>query len=179
MKRLYYLTKSIQTTESVSTDLHQAGITDWNFHVMSKDNESGLYRRHIHSANVFHKSDVIHLAERGLLIGFVVGLVVTVVLSSTTIFGIAASGTALMFSVLACSFFGAWLGGFVGIQSENYKIKRFHDKLEAGYYLIMVDVEVEQHKLVTELMRTKHADAEYCAAGSSIITPFDNLEVTT
>ena len=63
MKRLYYLTESMESTEQISDDLHKAGVTDWNFHVVSKHHEAGLYRRHIHSANIIHKSDIVHSAE--------------------------------------------------------------------------------------------------------------------
>jgi hypothetical protein len=41
MKRLYYLSSSIESVEQVSNDLHEKGITDWNFHIISKD-EAGL-----------------------------------------------------------------------------------------------------------------------------------------
>jgi hypothetical protein len=167
----------MDSTESISKDLHEAGITDWNFHVMSKDHESGLYRRHIHSANVIHKSDVIHSAERGLFFGFLVGLFFAWLLSIQSVFGGEASTLALFLTVVFCTMFGAWYGGFIGIQSENYKLKGFHDKLEAGYYLIMVDVEVDQHSLVFDLMKSKHPEAEYCASGSSMIMPFEQPEV--
>ncbi len=172
MKWLYYLTKNIQSTESISEDLHQAGITDWNFHVMSKQNESGLYRRHIHSANTFHKSDIVHKAEQGVFFGFIVGLIAAWVLSAVPVFGVPTSAAALFFVVVLCVLFGGWIGGFVGIQSENYKITRFHDHLEEGFYLIMIDVVSFQESQVHELMKTKHPEAEFCVGDSTVITPF-------
>ncbi|WP_156497956.1 hypothetical protein [Oleiphilus sp. HI0043] len=42
MKRLYYLSPSIDSVDQVSKDLHEHGITDWNFHIIST-NEEGLY----------------------------------------------------------------------------------------------------------------------------------------
>ena len=73
MKRLYYLSPSIDSVDDVSQDLHEHGITDWNFHIIST-NEDGLYSHHLHSANAFQRTDVIRFVERGLLSGGLVGL---------------------------------------------------------------------------------------------------------
>lgn len=172
MKRLYYLTQSMESTQSISDDLHNSGVTDWNFHVLSKQNESGLYRRHIHSANLTHKSDIVHSAERGAIIGFVFGILLAWFLSNVPVFGIPISGSAPYFVILFGLMFGGWFGGFLGIQTENYKIKRFHDQLEIGRYLIMIDVEVGQEQLVRDIMNSKHPEARYYTDGSSVITPF-------
>ncbi|WP_196138768.1 hypothetical protein [Aliikangiella sp. G2MR2-5] len=172
MKRLYYLTDTMESTESIADDLHKAGVVDWNFHVLSKQRESGLYRRHIHSANWFHKSDIIHSLERGIIFGLGTGALLAWVLSIVPVFGDTISGAAVGFVMLFSVFLGGWLGGFIGIQTENYKIRRFHDKLEQGYFLIMVDVEVGQEDIVREVMSQKHQEANFATDGSSVVTPF-------
>jgi hypothetical protein len=68
MKRLYYLSSSIESVEQVSNDLHEKGITDWNFHIISKD-EAGLYSHHLHSASLIQRTDVVRFVERGLISG--------------------------------------------------------------------------------------------------------------
>lgn len=172
MKRLYYLTKSMESTEQISDDLHKAGVTDWNFHVVSKQREAGLYRRHIHSANLLHKSDIVHSAERGVVIGFVAGLICSWFLSTVPVFGTTIGGSTVFFVILFSVLLGGWLGGFYGIQTENYKLRRFHDKIEEGYFLILVDVEVGQEEIVREVMESRHQEATFCVEGSSVITPF-------
>jgi len=172
MKRLYYLAESMQSTQAISDDLHQAGITDWNFHVLSRSNESGLYRRHIHSANITHKSDLIHSAERGIVFGFFTGILLAAFLALVPLYGTTIGGLAIFFILLLGVLLGGWVGGFVGIQKENYKIARFHDKLEQGYFLIMIDVSVGEQQLVHQLMQIRHPKAQFCTEGSSIITPF-------
>ena len=78
MKRLYYLADTIESAESISSELHQEGITDWNFHIMSYD-KKGLKSHHLHSTNSFvHEHDGIRLAERGALIGVVSGIFVAI-----------------------------------------------------------------------------------------------------
>ena len=46
MRRLYYIADDLPTTRAISETLHDEGISDWNFHVVAKD-EDGLYRHHI------------------------------------------------------------------------------------------------------------------------------------
>ena len=73
MRRLYYIADDLPTTRAISETLHDEGITDWNFHVVAKD-EDGLYRHHIHSATPIQQLDIVHTGERFALIGAAVGL---------------------------------------------------------------------------------------------------------
>ncbi|MEP5176322.1 MAG: hypothetical protein ABJQ52_11520, partial [Marinobacter alexandrii] len=68
MKRLFYLVDAIDSVESISDDLHRDGVSNWRFHVVSKD-EAGLYSHHVHSASVLDRTDLPRFVERGLIIG--------------------------------------------------------------------------------------------------------------
>ncbi|NJD06768.1 MAG: hypothetical protein FIA97_09770, partial [Methylococcaceae bacterium] len=109
MKRLYYLTDDIESCAGISRDLHEAGISDWNFHVLGKD-EAGLYKRHIHSAGYLHKLDIVRDAERGGLIGVIAATAVAWYLSWTNAF---AGHTSFLMYVAIFGFvtlFGVWAG---------------------------------------------------------------------
>ena len=178
MKRLYYLTKNIDSTEQISNDLHEAGITDWNFHVLCK-NEQGLYKRHIHSANIIQKTDVVHSVEKSVLVGLGAGLVTALVLSQIPVHGSLPTWGILLGVFLAGILFGVWHGTLFGVQNENIKLKPFHDKLEQGYYLIMVDVSNNQIAQVRELMKKLHPEAQFCTQDSTLVGPFaEPKEVT-
>ena len=73
MKRIYYLIPTIESVDEISDDLHQQGITDWHFHVISK-NESGLVTHKLHSANVLYRTDLIRFLERGAIVGALMGV---------------------------------------------------------------------------------------------------------
>ena len=178
MKRLYYLTKNIDSTEQVSKDLHDAGVTDWNFHVLCK-NEQGLYKRHIHSANVIQKTDLVHSVEKSVLIGLGVGLAAALILSQIPVHGILPSFSILIGIFLAGIVFGVWHGTLFGFQNENVKLKPFHDKIEQGYYLIMVDVSVNQVEKVRLLMKKMHPEAQFCTQDNTLVTPFDEPQQVT
>ena len=171
MKRLYYLTDSLESVSKISEDLHHDGITDWNINVLSKD-EAGLYHRHIHSANLFQVNDIIHSGELGALLGGVLGLSVAVILGMWNPVGISLSFPFLILVAGVFTLFGTWSGGLAGVTRENYKTARFHQELENGHYLIMIDVSKDQEKIIRFHLGQYHPEALLAAEGSSLITPF-------
>ena len=67
---------------------------------------------------------------------------------------------------------GAWLGGMVGLSRENYKLEPFHEEIEAGRYLIMVDVRQESKARVREIMNMGFPRVRFCGKDSTMINPF-------
>lgn len=169
MKRLFYLVPSIDSVQNVSDSLHQRGVTDWCFHIVSKD-EAGLYTHKLHSASVLDRTDLVRYVERGVLIGALIGACVIVPLLLLEVVDMPAIAwlALFLFSIIA----GAWIGGIGGISSENYRIKRFHDAIDVGQYLVMVDVPKKSVDDVKAAMAQDHPDALLQGVGSSFNNPF-------
>jgi len=148
MKRLYYLTSSIDDADRISEIMHGNGVTDWHFHVVSRD-EAGLYKHHLHSTSFVGKTDLLHSGERGALFGFASGLLLSLIMHLTM--GISLSVVFLTVAMITC--FGAWAGGLIGISHVNYRLARFQEDIDAGGYLIMVDVPKDQSEEIDVLMR--------------------------
>ncbi|MFC4260206.1 hypothetical protein ACFOZ5_14380 [Marinobacter lacisalsi] len=174
MKRLFYLVDSIDSVDEISDDLHKHGVTDWRFHIVSKD-EAGLFRHHLHTASILDRTDLPRFVERGVLIGALAGVLVVGTLSLIIglSFPMGAWIALFAFSVVA----GGWLAGFGGIQSENYRIRRFHDDIEAGKYLVMVDVPKQDEEEMKRLMGARHPEAVLQGEGSSFNNPFAGLSL--
>lgn len=167
MKRLYYLTSNIDSAEQISDDMHSHGVTDWRFHVLSKD-EAGLFSHHIHSANTFQRTDLIRYVERGLMCGCAVGLLFTIPLYYLQEF----TFNTWLATAGFCILFSSWCGGIGGISQENYKIQRFHKDIEAGKYLIMVDVPKTEEELIRKVMSIRHPEASLQGHTSTYTNPF-------
>lgn len=167
MKRLYYLAPSLNSVDKISADLHEQGISDWRFHIISKD-ESGLHRHHLHSATTLQRTDLVRYVERGIIVGVLLGLCFIVPLAYLEEFTLNAW---LAISVF-CMIFGAWTGGVGGITQENYKIRRFHDEIEKGFYLIMVDTKKQDEERVQRIMAVWHPEASLQGHSSTHINPF-------
>lgn len=169
MKRLYFITQSLDSAEAISEDVHKMGVKNWNFHVMSR-NEAGLYKRHIHSSNIYHDNNVLRQAERGGLIGALLGAVLVVISQLTP--AIELNLLATMGLIFFLMFTGSWFGGFIGIHQENYKVSKFHDALDLGKFLVMIDVKADNMHLVEDMMVEKHSEAQHGGVGSTLILPF-------
>jgi len=169
MKRLFYLVSAIDSVEEISEDLHEHGVTDWRFHILSK-NEAGLYERHLHSASIFDRTDLVRFVERGAIIGGLFGLAFIL---PTVLLGFFELPTLAWVALFAfCVFAGGWIAGFGGITAENYRIRPYHDAVERGEYLVMVDVPKQYEDEMKRLMAKNHPEARLQGEDSSYNNPF-------
>ena len=171
MKCLYYLAPTLESTHQVSDDLHAAGVKDFFLHVISKD-ESGLKQQHIHSSNYLETLDIVRDGFIGAALGFIVGLIGAAFVRFVEPVGPDLPRIVYVLIVAVLTMFGAWIGGLTGIATENNKLKRFHDDIEAGKYLILIYARKEQGPAVEALMRTRHPETELAAASSHFVNPF-------
>ncbi len=152
MKRLYYLADNLDTVDEIAAALHRAGINDWNFHVLSKD-DAGLYKHHLHSATPLHRRDIVRTGERGALLGFGVGLLAAIFAVLLLELSPVHSMIVFVIAVALPTLFGAWVGGMVGLSLENHKIARFHRDIEAGRALLMIDVDRAHYSRIQLMMQ--------------------------
>ncbi len=169
MKRLFYLVDQMDSVEAISEDLHREGITDWRFHILSRD-DAGLFTRRLHSATIFDRTDLARYTERGAIAGslFALTFIGTAQLSGALALPLAAWIALLLFMTAA----GAFLAGFGGIGAENYRIRQFHDAIENGQHLVMVDVRKKDEQRMKELMTERHPEARLQQETSSVNNPF-------
>ena len=171
MKCLYYLAPTLDSTHGISDDLHAVGIRDFFLHVISRD-EAGLKKQHIHSSNYLETLDVVRDGVIGGVVGFLVGLLGVWLIDRFDPFGVPVPTWVYLAIVGAATLFGTWEGGLIGIASENKKLARFHDDLEAGQYLILIYAFKEQEQAVRRMMTERHPEAKLAAVDSHFINPF-------
>jgi len=173
MKCLYFLASTLSTSHDVSDDLHDVGIKDFYLHVISHD-ESGLKRQHIHAGNYLETRDVVRDGCIGAVLGLAAGLVGVGLLGYFKPLGSDVQVPTFVYVLLTAlaTLFGAWEGGLVGIANENKKLKRFHDDIAAGKYLILVYVRKHLEAQVREMMQRKHPDAALVAVDTHFVNPF-------
>lgn len=175
-ERLYYTTKNIESVEKITEDLKAVGVEYNHYHVLSQDDD-GIKRHHLHSASPLDKYDIVHMGERGVLLGFLAGLVMALSLVISQPFDLSVGWIGFMSVLIFVTFFGAWVGGMAGLGNENYKISKFHDRIEKGEYLVMIDTIVENEAAVRELMAQDHKEADWGGIDKTATNPFDGLPV--
>jgi hypothetical protein len=171
MQRIYYVTDSVEVTEAISERLHGFGISDWNFHVVAKD-EAGMIAHRIHRATLYQQLDIVHSGERYALLYAAVGLVTGLLVALRGWAPVEPDWVFVVGFAFFTGFFGAWTGGLIGVSRENYKLAPFHADIEAGRYLLMIDVKQEQRSEVREMINMNFPTAEQRGKDSTTINPF-------
>ena len=171
MKCMYYLAPSLLSTHQISDDLIEVGILDRYVHVISKD-EAGLKKEHLHSANWLETRDLLRDGFIGANFGFIFGVLAAGAVMLFKPFGPETPGVVYFFVVVVATLFGAWVGGLTGMDSENRKLRRFHDDIEAGKYLLLIYAPKAQGEEVKSMMASKHPEARHVATDRHFINPF-------
>jgi len=116
------------------------------------------------------------MAERGAIVGVLAGLFAMVgFLMATpelsleyTIISMLSLGLVTMILVA----FGVGLGAIYGLDYENIKVKRFHDQLEQGQYLIMIDSKKEDVAEI-KLLIMAHKNVAEAGEDQTFVNPFE------
>jgi len=174
VKCLYYTAPTLDSARRVSDDLHEVRIQDFFLHVIAKD-AAGLEQRHIPAGNYLETLDLVRDGLIGSAIGFCAGLLGAALLKVFAPFGPHLPNIVYFAAIAAATLFGAWEGGLTGIASENKKLAKFHDDLEAGRCLILIYALREQEAAVVGMMRVRHPEAQLAAVDRHFINPFSSL----
>jgi hypothetical protein len=83
---------------------------------------------------------------------------------------------AFLFLVIVSTLFGAWVGGLIGIDSENRKLRRFHDEIEAGKYLILIYARRGMGEKIKTMMKERHPESRHVATDRHFVNPFARPE---
>jgi hypothetical protein len=174
VKCLYYTAPTLDSARRIHDDLHAVGVQDFFLHVICKD-EAGREQRHIPAGNYLETLDLVRDGLIGSAIGFCAGLIGAALLKVFAPFGPHVPNLVYFATVAAATLFGAWEGGLTGIASENKKLAKFHDDLEAGRCLILIYALQEQEAMVLRTMRARHPEAQLAAIDRHFINPFSPL----
>jgi hypothetical protein len=90
----------------------------------------------------------------------VVGLLAGLVGIALTPGAMVVAGGIILASSLAGAGVGAWLGGMVGLNVGNTRLKRFEEAIEKGELLLMVDVPLARVDDITERIKQHHPSAD-------------------
>ena len=171
MKCMYYLAPSLVSSTKISEDLQDIGIADWLIHVIAKD-EAGLKQFKLHSSNWFETTDLIRDGFIGANLGFICGVLLAGAVMFLKPFGDETPGVVFFFVIVVATLFGAWVGGLIGMDSDNKKLKRFKKPIEEGKYLFLIYAPKGSGENIKEMMASRHPEATHVATDRKFINPF-------
>lgn len=158
MKRLYFLSPSLESTTAIVKELQTLGVQDKDIHVVGK-NHTALVKNHIHQASVLQTSDVLPALERGAAIGVTSGLLAGLVAISFPPAGLVLGGGAVLGLGLFGAGFGAWVSSMIGVSVPNKTVEQYEQAIEKGQFLLIIDIAKEDELRITDLILKHHPEA--------------------
>jgi hypothetical protein len=156
-RRMYYVMPDLASARKTMDDLLLARIEERHIHFLAKP---GTPMDGLHEANVLQKTDLVHGAQLGLVIGALLGciggwLLVTFVLTQDNWQIATVIGTSLLGALL-----GTWVSSMVGSAIPNSRLQQFETLIDQGQILLMIDVPEHNVERVKELVGARHPEAQ-------------------
>lgn len=156
MRRLYFLLPNVEVAHKVVDELLLARVEERHIHVIAPE---GVVLGDLPEASLLQKSDFIPAVERGVALGGATGVLAG--LAAVAMPGVVIAGGALLAMGLLGAGMGAWLGGMIGLDVDNTRVKEFQSAIEKGELLMMVDVPKQRVSEIEGLVRKHHPDADF------------------
>jgi len=153
LKRSYFTGLSLDDLELFEEQLESAGISTPQIHVLSWDDASVSVHPHLHEVQSLMKQDIVHMSILGAVIGSGLASTILLITFSFELGSTSAGWMPIVFLSVVILGFSTWLGGFIGIQTPNYKFARFEKILKEGRHVFFVDLEPDQDEILEKILK--------------------------
>jgi hypothetical protein len=165
-RRLYYVLPDIDSARRTMDDLLLARIEVRHIHFLGK---RGTAMDGLQEASFLQKSDIVHAAQRGLLVGAGLGCVGGLLLMTYVVTAPAWHIATVFLSTAFGAGFGGWTSSLVGASIPNSRLRQFADEIENGKFLLMVDV--PEHRIADVKSRVGAIHPEALDRGVEVNVP--------
>jgi hypothetical protein len=155
-KRLYYMLPDVQSARQMLDEMLLLRIEERHVHFLAR---RGTLPDDLPEASVLQKTDIVHGAEMGLVIGGVAGTLGGALVVLVPPAGVSLQLVTILIAALVGALFGAWVSSMVGTQVPNSRLKAFHADIERGKVLMMIDVPFGQLAAINERVAQRHPEA--------------------
>ena len=154
--RMYVTLPDLQSAKKLADDLLLARVEDKHMHFLAR---RGTDLGDLHEASYLQKTDAVHGAFTGFVIGGVVGIVVGLAIVYFPPGGISVQLVAVLVAALIGAVLGMWLAGMVGLQVPNSRLRDFHPEIAEGKILLMLDIPASRYDEVRGIIARTHPEA--------------------
>src|ERR1700716_1350780 len=135
--RMYVTLPDLACARRLANDLLLARIEDRHMHFLAR---RGTDLGELHEASYLQKTDTVHGAFVGFVIGGMMGVLVGLLLINFPPTGVSLQLVAVLIAAIVGACLGTWVASMVGLQVPNSRLKGFEKELEEGKLLLMLDV---------------------------------------
>ena len=154
--RMYVTLPDVTSAKKLADDLLLARIEDKRMHFLARrGTDLGI----LPEASYLQKTDAVHGATTGLVIGGVVGVLVGLLLVYFPPGGISVQLVAVLIAAVVGAGLGIWIASMVGLQVPNSRLRGFEHDIEEGKILLMLDVPAGRYDEIRSIIARTHPEA--------------------
>lgn len=155
---LHYVFPDLNSARRALDDLLLARIESRHIHFMRE----GGVPDDMPECNVLHKTDIVNGAERGMVAGAALGVLLGVLIVWYFDLGSASlRATAVVAAAIVGLLFGGWAASLAALALPNTRLKQFQDDLQAGRTLLIVDVPARRVEEIEQLLARTHPETRF------------------
>lgn len=155
-RRLYFLLPDLRNAIQTANDLLLARIEDRHMHFLAK---RGTPLGDLHEASFLQKTDAVHGAQLGLVLGGVAGFLIGAYIYFTPPLGVSLELVTVLISTVIGGILGAWMASLVASSVPNSRLKSFQKDIDAGRILLMLDAPPSRIEELKELVNRRCPEA--------------------
>lgn len=167
-RRLYFLLPDIESARSMLNEMLLARIEERRIHFLAK---RGTLPADLPEATVMQKTDIVHGAQLGIVIGGIAGTLGGLLVVFFPPGGVSLQLVSVLVAALIGALFGAWVSSMAASAVPNSQLKRFQADIENGKVLMMVDVPMRRIQEITDLVARRHPEAILSGFEPTIVFP--------
>ena len=164
--RLYFLLPDVASARATANELLLARIEDRHMHFLAP---RGTDLGELHEASFLYKTDLVHGAGMGLMLGSFGGLVLGIIVFLMPPEGVALQLVTILITTVIAGLVGAWIASLAGTQVPNSRLKIFQDDIAHGKILLIVDVPQRRVEWLRELILKRHPEVRSSDMESSTL----------
>jgi uncharacterized membrane protein YeaQ/YmgE (transglycosylase-associated protein family) len=153
---MYVTLPDVPSARTLANDLLLARIEDKYMHFLAR---RGTDLGELHEASYIHKTDTVHGAFVGLVIGGLMGVLVGLLLINFPPQGVSLQFVAVLIAAIIGAVLGTWVASMVGLQVPNSRLKGFDKEIQDGKILLMLDVPAGRYQEVHDIIARTHPEA--------------------
>jgi hypothetical protein len=167
-RRLYFLLPDVDSAREMLNEMLLARIEERRIHFLAK---RGTLPPELPEATVLQKTDIVHGAQLGIVIGGVAGTLGGLLVVFFPPGGASLQLVTVLIAALLGALFGAWASSMAASAVPNSQLARFGTDIERGKVLMMVDVPMGRIAEIYELVRRRHPEAISSGFEPTVVFP--------
>lgn len=164
-RRLYFLVPDVASARTMLNDLLLARVEERRIRFLAN---RGVLPGDLPEAGFTQKTDIVHGAQTGLILGGLVGVIGGAVVVLWPPGGLPLQLATILATGLVGAALGAWMASLAGTAVPNSRLKTFQGAIAEGKILLMVDIPFRQVQEITELLKDRHPEALRCGVEPTV-----------